>query len=50
MHESRRIPGADIRPPSHSGRFVKIVVASLLVLVAVLLGWIGFELFLASVV
>jgi hypothetical protein len=50
VHKFRRIPGADIHPHSHAGRLVKIVVASLLVLVAAWLGWAGFQLFLASVV
>lgn len=50
MHKFRRIPGAGIHPHSHVGRFVKIVVVLLLVLVAIWLGWAGFQLFLASVV
>jgi hypothetical protein len=50
MHESQSISGADIHPHSYAGRLVKIVDASLLVLVAIWLGWAGFQLFLASVV
>ena len=49
MHDSQR-SGADTRTHLHTGDLVQIVVASLLVLVAIWLGWAGFQLFLASVV
>ncbi len=50
MHDTQQIPGADIQPPPPTGRVVKIVGSSLLVLVALSLGWLALQLFLASVV
>lgn len=50
MQDSQRVPGADTNPPWRASRLVKVVVLSLLVLVAMSLGWLGLQLFLASVV
>jgi hypothetical protein len=50
MHDSQRVPGAATGRRWRSGRLVKIVVSFLLVLVVMSLGWLGLQLFLASVV
>ena len=50
MNHSQRVPGAHNQPYWLASRLVRVVLWSLLVLVAVSLGWLGFQLFLASVV
>ena len=50
MHDTQRFPDAETQIHLRTGRLVKVAVSSLLVLVAVALGWLGFHLFLASVV
>lgn len=50
MSELQHIPGADVHPRSSTSRLVPIVVSTLMVLVAMTLGWFALELFLASVV
>ncbi len=50
MQDAHQILGADSHPPWRIGRLVKVVVWSLLVLVTMSLGWLGLQLFLASVV
>lgn len=50
MQDAQQIPGADTHPRWRTGRLVKVVMWSLLVLVTMSLGWLGLQLFLASVV
>ena len=49
MHDSQRIPDAHTKRHWRV-RLAKIVVSSVLVLFAMSLGWLGFQLFMASVV